>query len=74
MRFAKEERKKEPPPDLLNPLPLGICVKQEFIAPLILSALNDLQNQHTFGYSNLTVYSDLKANELLGEYAKIAWN
>ncbi|KAK9898687.1 Metallo-dependent phosphatase [Cystobasidium minutum MCA 4210] len=46
----------------------------EFIAPLVITGLNKLQSQQTFSYSNLTKYSDLKANELLGEYAKIAWN
>jgi hypothetical protein len=47
---------------------------QEFIAPLVIAALNKLQDQEVFSYSNLTRYSDLKANQLLGEYAKMAWN
>ena len=46
----------------------------EFIAPLVLKALNALQKEKKFGMKDVEVYSELKANELLGEYAKIAWN
>ena len=58
---------------IANETDLSVAPKQEFIAPLVLAALNDLQQQQVFSYSNLTLYSDFKANELLGEYAKLAW-
>lgn len=46
----------------------------EFIAPLVLRALNVLQKEKKYNMRDVQVYSELKANELLGEYARIAWN
>lgn len=47
---------------------------QEFIAPLVLKGLNALQTQRAYDHRDVAVYSELKANELLGEYARMAWN
>jgi hypothetical protein len=62
---ALQEEEKEAKVDL---------VFYEFIAPLVLRALNALQREKNYGMKDIEVYSELKANELLGEYAKIAWN
>ena len=48
-------------------------IKKEFIAPLVLTALNELQSGTVYKYADMTVYSSLKANELLGHYASVAW-
>ena len=46
----------------------------EFIAGLVIHALNAVQNDRTYARGDVAVYSELKANELLGEYARMAWN
>ena len=45
----------------------------EFIAPLVIDAINSLQSHRKYGKEDVGLYSHLRANELLGEYAKKAW-
>lgn len=47
----------------------------EFISPLIIKALNALQDEKVYNQkADVGVWSPLKANELLGEYARMEWN
>ncbi len=46
----------------------------DFIQNTVLGALNSVQQERNFSASDVHLYSNLTANQVLGVYAQLTWN
>ncbi|KAF8182105.1 Metallo-dependent phosphatase-like protein [Mycena galopus ATCC 62051] len=46
----------------------------DFIEAQVIRTLNEVQTARVYSRADASVYSDVKSNEVLGVYAKVAWN
>jgi hypothetical protein len=63
----------DPPANVKDTDPIDL-VFVDFIQAQLLTTLNTLQTERNFTASDVSLYSELLANQVLGVFAQSAWN